>query len=64
MRNQKYVVPAALLIIGLSGIGRFSGDVRNVDVLGLFASGFVTGIALLAMIFIMRPNLAARFTNQ
>ena len=34
------------LVVGFIGLGRFSGRVRNVDAVGLFASGMIAGAGL------------------
>jgi hypothetical protein len=50
-------LPAMLYVffmLGILGLVRFSGGVRSVDVVGLFASGIVTGAALTQLIAMLR----------
>jgi len=44
------------LMIGILGLVRFSDGVRSVDVVGLFASGLVTGVALMQLIGMFRSR--------
>lgn len=44
------------LIIGIMGLLRFSGNVRTVDMVGLFGSGLACGVALMGMVSILRSK--------
>lgn len=47
---------AILVIFGFIGLTQFSENVRTVQVLGLFASGVVVGLALAAIMIILRSK--------
>lgn len=46
-----------LVVIGIGGLLRFSGNVRAVDSVGLFGSGLVCGVALMNIISIRRNKI-------
>jgi hypothetical protein len=50
MQRKHFIQPVVMLVIALSGVGRFSRGVRNVDVLGLFASGMLAGTSITRVI--------------
>lgn len=50
MPRRNRVTPLVLLVIALVALGRFSQGVRAVDVVGLFASGMLTGVVIMRLI--------------
>jgi hypothetical protein len=62
---------AVMVIIAMIGLTMFTENVRNVQILGLFASGAVFGVALGKLIDLMRAgrkqedgNTAGRLQSQ
>ena len=54
-KQPRVIFFAALLVFGATGLLRFSHGVRNVDALGLFASGAVFGASLAGVLDARRP---------
>ncbi len=53
--NRKSLPPLVVaFIIGMLGLYKFSHNVRSVDVLGLFASGFACGAAFVWLVKALR----------
>jgi hypothetical protein len=50
MKRSPVVSVLILLIVGIGGFVRFSQNTRGADAVGLFASGAVSGIALVRLI--------------
>jgi hypothetical protein len=57
MRRKLRPVLAALFVIALAGIARFSQHVPNVDVVGLVGSGAMVGACL---VFFLLPSTRER----
>ena len=53
-KRRRLAVSIVLLVIGLGGVTRFSRGLRNVDTIGLFASGVIAGAALAELAAVRR----------
>lgn len=47
-------MPVVLIVIGLSGLTRFLGDVPTVNAVGLFASGALVGVSFMRLLYTRR----------
>jgi len=50
MPKNKITIAAVLLIFGSLGLSRYSDGVRSVNVLGLFSSGIIVGLAIAGLV--------------
>jgi hypothetical protein len=57
MKQKGLGMSVLLMVISLLGWTQFSESVRTVQVLGLFASGALFGVALARLILAARANL-------
>jgi len=56
--KRRFILFAAFLVAGAAGLLRFSQGVRNVDALGLFASGAIFGASLAGVLGARRERAA------
>lgn len=50
MNNKRMPIFFVLFLFSMAGLWQFSGEVRSVDVVGLFASGALLGAAITGLL--------------
>ena len=54
--KRKFPFPVLMLVFSLIGLTRFTENVRDVQILGLFACGAVFGVGLSMLILVLRKT--------
>ena len=66
MESLRRILPVTgiLFVIGISGLFRFSVDVRSVDVVGLSGSGFALGVGSTFLVLVLSGKIKQRSATE